>query len=245
VDSQLIQWLPRFLAQEALVQVTNAEGMNGLLSKVVIDKSDSLSSGENRKPDEILEVPLKIYVSEGTKPNRWSDTDEFGKFAEKYGRTEGCFGNGDKSGLTLETPFGDDSALIRLLPVKNPLLGNGLQVTIQFPFLAAFEEIAKRSALLNVSEADRWTDVPQLGCWQPDNINGSKKRIGLAHRSFIPNALYSPGIATNFALWSIARVRWARQEFWPELKDKSMGEVLEKRMLLAGKVTSDKRASRR
>ena len=77
----------------------------------------------------------KIYVSEGNKPSRWNDTDEFGKFAENYGRSDGCFGNGDKSGLTLETPFGDNSALIRLMPgVKHPQLGSGLLVTIQIRF---------------------------------------------------------------------------------------------------------------
>jgi hypothetical protein len=142
-----------------------------------------------------------------------------------------CFGNGDKSRLTLETPFGDDSALIRLWSdAKHPQLGSGLLVTIQAPFLATFEEIAKWSALLNYSEANRWTDFPQLGCWQPHNIGGSEQQIALSHASFIPNALYSPGLATNFAIWSVARVRWIREEFWPRLEDKPMYEIINKRL---------------
>ena len=53
--------------------------------------------------------------------------------------------------------------------------------------------------LLNYSEANRWTDFPQLGCWQPHNIGSSEQQIALAHASFVPNALYSAGLATNFA----------------------------------------------
>jgi hypothetical protein len=51
----------------------------------------------------------------------------------------------------------------------------------------------------------------------------------LAHASFVPIALYSDGLATNFALWSVARVRWLRQTRWPNLEDKPMIEILENR----------------
>jgi hypothetical protein len=82
---------------------------------------------------------------------------------------------------------------------------------------------------LNYSEANRWTDFPQLGCWQPRNSGGSEQQIALAHASFVPNALYAAGLATNFAFWSLARVRCIRQEFWPKLEDKPMSEILKKR----------------
>ena len=200
------------------------------MSEVVGGKPDFPPSGRNKSPDEILEILDRIYIPEGNKPSRWNDSGEFGKFAEDYGSSDGCFGNGDKSGLTLEAPFGDDSALIRLLPsVKHPQLGSGLLVTIQLPFLATLEEIAKWSALLNYSEANCWTDFPQLGCWQPHNIDSSEQKTALAHASFVPNAVYAAGLVTNFAFWSLGRVRWIRQEFWPKLEDKPMGEILKKR----------------
>jgi hypothetical protein len=113
--------------------------------------------------------------------------------------------------------------------VKHPQLGSGLLVTIQIRGPAAFEEIAKSSGLLNFLEANDWTDFPQLGCWQAHNIDGSEQQFGLAHASFVPNALYSPGLATNFAIWSVARARWLRQKIGPKLKDKPMGEIIAKR----------------
>jgi hypothetical protein len=229
VDPELVHWLSTFLAREAIVEVTDAEMQSLQMSEVVGGKPDFVPSGRNKHPDEILGILNGIYVPEGKKRSRWEGTDEFVNFAENYGRSDGCFGNGDKSGLTLETPFGDESALIQLRSdVQHPQLGNGLLVTIQIPFLAAIEEIAKQSALLNFWEASRWTDFPQLGCWQPHDIDSNMKS-GLAHASFVPNALYSSGLVTNFALWSIARVRWLRQERWPDLEDKPMREILEKR----------------
>ena len=45
--------------------------------------------------DDILEVVAELYVPLGREARRWSDCDEFAAFAEEYGRTEQCFGNGD------------------------------------------------------------------------------------------------------------------------------------------------------
>ena len=231
VSPDLLQWLPKFFAREAIVQVATAEATSVALGETVGGQPDFVPSGKNNSPDDILNVVSAVYVPEGKKRSRWSDTDEFIKFAETYGRSDACFGNGDKSGLTLETPFGGSSALIRLnSDVEHPQLGNGLLVTIHIPFLTTIEEISKESAMLNFLEASRWTDFPQLGCWQ---LHGEgEKRYGLAHASFVPNALYSEGLATNFAFWSIARARWVRQQRWPNLDDKPMGEILQAHLAL-------------
>jgi hypothetical protein len=221
VSPEMVQWLPQFFAREALIQVTNAEIQSVISSEIFGGKPDFLPSEKNNSPDDILEVVNEVYAPQGKNQSRWQDTEEFVKFAETYGRSDGCFGIGDKSGLTLETPFGDSSALIRLRSeVKHPQLGSGLLVTVQIPFTA--EEVAKEVAWLNFLEARQWTDFPQLGCWQIHNNE-------LAHASFVPNALYSDGLATNFALWSIARARWLRQTRWPNLEDKPMIEILKNR----------------
>jgi hypothetical protein len=113
--------------------------------------------------------------------------------------------------------------------VKHPQLGSGLLVTLQIPYDAEFEEIAKEAALLNFLEASHWMDFPQLGCWQAHQA-GTDPKCRLAHASFIPNALYAGGLATNFAFWSMARVRWFRQERQPQLVDRPMSEILQKRL---------------
>jgi hypothetical protein len=156
VSPEMVQWLPQFFAREALVQVTNAEMQSVTLSEILGGKPDFLPSGKNNSPDDILEVVNEVYAPAGKNRSRWHDTEEFVKFAETYGSSDVCFGIGDKSGLTLETPFGDDSALIRLRSeIEHPQLGSGLFVTVQIPFTA--EEISKEVAWLNFLEARLWT----------------------------------------------------------------------------------------
>lgn len=65
--------------------------------------------------EEILEVAAHAYVPIGNETNRWIGTEEFKSVVEDWGKSDLCFGFGDDQGLTLETPFGDDSALIRLM----------------------------------------------------------------------------------------------------------------------------------
>ena len=49
------------------------------------------------------------------------------------GRSDSAFGFGDKTGLSMETPFGSDSALVRLHTDRpHPSLGSGLLSTLQF-----------------------------------------------------------------------------------------------------------------
>jgi hypothetical protein len=225
-----VGWLPRFFAREAIIQVVNAEIYSSGASELLFSGEPNFRpSGKNDNPDPILEVVETVYKPEGEKPSHWRSTNEFIEFGDKYGRSDGCFGMGDKSSLTLETPFGEDSALIRLRSdQRHPQLGSGLLVTIQIPFSQVDTKIQEDSAFLNFLEARRWTDFPQLGCWHPLTVADGKSR--LAHTSFVPNALCADGIATNFAIWSVARVRWLRSELWPNLEDKPMSEVLQKRV---------------
>ena len=48
-----------------------------------------------------------------------------------------------------------------------------------------------------------------------------------AFTSFVPNALYQPGIATNMALWLLGRSGWVKKRRWPHLQDKTMAEILQ------------------
>ena len=145
------------------------------------------------------------------------------------GRSDNAFGFGDARGLTLETPFGDDSALIRLLTDQpHPQLGNGLLATLQLPFFGEPKVIASECVFLNYFERASWTDIPLFGCWHPHASRGNRECP--AFTSFIPNALHQPGIATNMALWLLGRARWVRHERWPNLQDKTMAEILKARM---------------
>jgi len=176
--------------------------------------------------DDILNVAESVFAPEGKKQSKWIDTGEFEEFAEKYGQQDSCFGFGDKSGMTLETPFGDNSVLLRFLTnVPHPQLGNGLLVTTQmmWSFATPYDTCVEAS-FLNFLESRRWTDFPQFGCWHPEP-NGD----GIVHTCFVPNTLYMPGLVTNLAIWAVARVQWVRRERFPKVEDLTMAQILKNR----------------
>lgn len=95
----------------------------------------------------MLETLAQVYAPLGKKPSRWAGTNEFEKFVETWGRSDVCFGLADADGMTLETPFGNDSALIQFLTAEGyPQLGHGLLVTLQLPSDCDDPLIAARTA---------------------------------------------------------------------------------------------------
>jgi hypothetical protein len=231
ISSDDIGWLPDFLAKAAVLQPINAQiqsrGMPELLGTGVpnMTRPDSL---KDAGLDDILEVAAKIYVPLGQEPSRWSGSDEFEKFSEKWAKSDYCFGFGDPQGMSFETPFGTDTALVRLFATeKHPQLGNGLLATLQLPMVDDDLTMAKEAAELNFLEAVSWTNFPQLGCWHTNQNRGNQE--GLAFSLFIPNALYMPGLASRTAAWFFQRARWVREQRFPAMMDLPMLEILNNR----------------
>ena len=100
-------------------------------------------------------------------------------------------------------------------------------VTLQAPFFGEPKIIANECAGFNLLET-LWTDIPQFGSWHPHASRGEQE--GLAFSTFVPNALYQSGIATQIAFWMLQRARWLRQERWPHLSDKPILEILKGRL---------------
>lgn len=126
VSPELLEWLPKFFAGEAICQVINAEFLSDSVSALAGGKPDHLPSGQNKNPDEIFQVLSTMFIPEGKRPSRWKGTKEFVEVAKKYGKSDVCFGMGEDFGLTLETPFGARSTLIQLGPmynIRNSVLG--------------------------------------------------------------------------------------------------------------------------
>jgi hypothetical protein len=182
--------------------------------------------------DPILEAAELVYAPMGNETNRWVGAGEFATIAERWGRSDLCFGIGDAEGLTLETPFGQDSALIRLRTnERHPQLGTGLLGTIQLPIGDELGAAAHECARLNLMETF-WTDIPLFGCWSPHQSRDAK--YCLAFTSFIPNALYSPGLASNMAGWLFQRAHWVRKERFALGHDRTMLEILLERFGISG-----------
>jgi hypothetical protein len=229
ISEELLGWLPAFFAQLAVMQPIDAEMRSAMLPKILGAGEPAFAAGTKKQTyDDILEVAGTVYAPAGEQPSRWIGSSEFADFAENYGRSDSCFGNGDATGLSFEVPFGSNSALIRLqTDQRHPQLKNGLLITVQLPHWANSAEIDELAANLNFAEARGWTDFPQIGCWH-SHARGDGQSVS-AHSSFIPNALYRPGLVFNLAAWSASRARWARRQYWPDLEDAPMWKILEAR----------------
>lgn len=228
-------WLPEFFARMAILQPIDAQKHATRIAAALggtPDVSEPQGEGATGYRDDMLSVADALYFPAGKQPSRWLGTSEFEEFAERLGRNDQCFGNGDTKGLTAETPFGDDSALIQLgTDAPHPFIGTGLLNSLVLPLSRSEEEVRDEAAWLNFFEGIQWTGFPQLGSWVP-KLRGSG--YCPAHASFIPNALFMPHLGTNAALWQMGRARWVKRTFYPKLQDRTMMEILKARWKLMG-----------
>jgi hypothetical protein len=212
-------WLSSFLAQMAIMQPINAEIRSTTAPEMFGGGVPAFAEGSKKGSiSDILNLAETMFVPEGKKNSKWGGSDEFEQFAGKYAKNDVCFGLGDTEGMTLETPFGADSAIMRFKTnQQHPQLGNGLLITTQIRSSQRFEDVCIEAAGLNFLESRVWTDFPQFGCWHPEET--SADRADWAHTCFVPNALFRPGLVANFVFWAIARVQWVRRTRFPQLKD--------------------------
>ncbi len=224
-------WLPEFIAKLAILQAVDAHELAENTAKLL--RATPHVSGPGDEPaddhlDELVGGVRAIYGGEGQRASRWVGCDEFGQFAEQYGQGEQCLGNGDGTGLTLETPIGDDTALIRLqTDIAHPRLGSGLLASVQMPIPRSRAETSYECAWLNFFESIQWTDLPQIGSW-----HARERGEGLyvpALGSFFPNALHTKGMATTAAFWQFGRARWAKAKVYSKLQDVPMSEIYARR----------------
>ena len=230
IDPNLARWIPNFFAQMAIMQPIDAELRGYRLPEMLGGGQPAFEDGQKCEDlDDILEVADQIFAPAGAGHSKWNGSDEFEAFAQNFGRSEGCFANADPTGLTAEVPFGNGSALIQCWTDQaHPQLGNGLLVTLQLPYILA-DQSDGGVAALNFFEARAWTEVPNLGCWHTRDTGSARGKVP-AHSTFIPNALYRPGLIQNFVLWEIGRARWVRETFFSELRDRLMSEIYDERL---------------
>lgn len=221
-------WLPAFLGTMAILQPIDAERMADSVADMLGGRADrSAPPGRSGDValDDILSVAQALYVPQGQSDSRWQGSDEFEQIAQTYGRNDRCFGMGDSSGVTLESPIGQESALVWLkTDTRHPVLGTGLLATVQLPFTDEAPNTANECLWFNFFESTNWTDVPQMGSWHPRELRDN--RFNAAQSVFVPNLLYQDQLATNLALWQLGRARWVKQQFWPDLEDATMADIL-------------------
>ncbi len=232
VRPQTVGWLPAFFAQIVIMQAIDAERTAGPYSETL--KGQPNTSGlrlihGSTEIDDILNVAQAIYAPMGQEPSKWAGTEEFRDIAEKFGSCDICIGTAGPDGVTIETPFGKSSSLIRLYHnIKHPALGSGLLGAIRLPVFASLEASINTCMWLNFFCAQYWTDVPVHGTWHPTEIRTNEYMP--SYGMFVPNALYAAGVATNVALWNLGMARWAQMKMWPALQDANIHDIVNARL---------------
>ena len=228
-------WLPDFFGRMAILQPAYAQMQAEQMASVFGGQANTSSPRQDEtllEFDEMLTVMGALYIPMGEEPSRWSACDEFEQVAEKYGRSDVCFGNGDPDGLTLETPFGDDSALIQLYTDQpHPDLGNGLLATLKVPVWRDQQAEAIREAIwYNFFESFEGSPAPLLGSWCATEARPGQ--FGPAFSLFLPNALHCPGQVAAVVIWMLERAQWVRERFFPDVVDLTMLEIMQRRLSL-------------
>jgi hypothetical protein len=228
VYDDTVEWISGFLARMSIMQPINAE----ILSrgeKLVGSGTPALVNGSIRPTvNGVLNIHRDLLIPEGKEPSRWTGSEEFEAYIEERGKSDICFGFSNQDGMSFETPFGSNSALVKFnADQSDRQLGNGLTIETHIPLTSDLHEVCEHAAWLNYYESVLWTDFPQFGRWHPLMV--SEEQASLVHTIFIPNAYFRDGLVVNFALWAIARVGWTREKLLPKEKDLTMIEILEQR----------------
>jgi hypothetical protein len=225
-------WLPALFARLAIMQPIDAQRTAETIAEILggsANKSGVRVASGSTGIDDVLNVAQAVFAPAGQVSSKWAGSEEFAAIAERFGQSDLSFGTGGPDGLTLESPFGKSSSLIRLHhDIKHPALGSGLLGTIRLPVFESLDASTSTCMWLNFFCSQHWTDAPIHGTWHPQEIR--KGEFSPAYGMFVPNALYSDGLATNAALWNLCLARWARLTLWPDLQDDTMLDILNARM---------------
>jgi hypothetical protein len=225
-------WLPRYFASLAILQPVQAQRAAHELARM--GGGEACPSGphqgkETAELDQMLGVEAQVYAPRGREPSRWSGSPEFASIAEQFGRNDRSLGQGDPRGLALETPFRDDTALIRLLPdIRHPSLGSGLHGSLMLPAQGDAEACIATCFRLNYAGAAPGVEIPVLGSWHPRETKPGQ--FSASYGVMIPNALYAEAAATQLALWLLDIAAWARLTLHPDASDSTMRAIVESRL---------------
>jgi hypothetical protein len=163
-------WLPRIFGGLAVLQPIESQFRGDLAASLLGGKVDRSRPPMRRSQtivDEMLGVENWMLSPLGLEPSKWIGTGEFEKIIEKWGRGACGFGVADQAGLSMQTPFGDSSAIILLRTDKpHPRLGNGLHVSLSFPHVCEAESANALAVEMNYLEDRVWSETGVQFIWQ-------------------------------------------------------------------------------
>jgi hypothetical protein len=228
------EWLPRFFAGLAVLQPIESQFRAELAAPLLggrPDRSRRPGRESQKSLDDMLYVEGSIFAPEGKQQSKWIGTGEFEEIIEKWERSDVGLGFAGKDGLTIETPFGDETAILLLkTDAPHPRLGNGLLAILKIPLLSEPERANEFCIELNYLEERVWQGPAFIGNWCANETLQGGRGFGPAFSCFMPNLVYRPGLAENLVLYAIRRAQWVRHTWLPHTIDLPMHEILSKRL---------------
>lgn len=166
--------------------------------------SEHPTSGLRAEPDDMLRVIDGVLAPRGEGPSKWVGEEVLQ--AVEMVRQRPCVAvSGSETGLTAEYPFGDKTSLLTVeADSTNPRLGRGCLIRLDLPPRFDKAGAAERALEFNRLEVCEFTRTPVTGSW----CLGGR---GLTHVSFLPNALYKPGVLVNMVIAAALRVQWVTE----------------------------------
>jgi hypothetical protein len=231
VHEQTLDWRPRLLASYFIIQLVHAEVDAPALRHALGGKLASSRHPERGRrfvPDDMLNVVGTVFLPRGHGKNLFADKFEFETIYEQTCRINAASFGASATGLAIEVPFGDKTALITLNSAEpNPRIGQGLSVVLRLPIFGSFDECARLAAWLNRKEADGEFLAQCVGAW---SVKGEGESNTVARCTFIPNMLHRPGLAMEAAAEAMQKARVINALFNPGVPQPSVWDVIARRM---------------
>lgn len=200
-------WVARSFSVIAAIQLAQAGQQAAMLAPLVGGESmlsGHPDSGARPEPDEMLGL-LDVVRADGQGPSLWASDEMLATLSQVRELLVVGLATGDETGITLEVPYRETTALIQIDTTEaHPDLGNGMVVRLSLPGDAG--PGPEWAAMRNNQELSSITRSQFVGSWV-----GSASFATFV--SFYPNMLARTGMgAINVALSIINRAGWIAAE---------------------------------
>ncbi|MCW5939408.1 MAG: hypothetical protein KF884_02240 [Fimbriimonadaceae bacterium] len=214
-------WLHKGFAAAVALQIAEAHSMAqafGDRFHATRATSAHPSAGIRSHEDGSLTHAYGMFRHSGSQPSRWIGDPRWEACGWIMERSARSFETDRSTFLKAEFDWRLTNDGLMTLEVRtdepHPTLGNGLHVTLVVPMRLSASAIGHLVIDLNTHEMDEYKRCHTLGSWCE---HGGK----LAHRLFVPNALYDPGVLESVCVTMTTRAIWTH-EWFEEMKARAV-----------------------
>ena len=206
VTDENAPWMRSLLGAAAMMQIAEARAIAPQLASALnaaVAGGGHPEKGPRPEPDPIVGAIFDLLVAPGQEPCRWTQEEFKQAFEQGVDQPPASSARLDDKGFVVQVPLGDEFTVVcRVLSSEaHPRYGNGLFILQQFPIAPPTEEdgIGLALALNGLELAQR-----PFGYGFGSYASRKKEFYFL---SFLPNAVYVPGLLLNIYWSCVQRVQ--------------------------------------